>query len=383
VRDDQLADGRITNYSPDYGRLKAIDNPEADHVTGSAGWGDAIVVVPWELFQTYGDQRALAENWDAMTRWVEWALGKARTARHPSRIARSAEPSPHEQFLWDGTFHWGEWCEPGDRGPADNPVAWFTADKGEVGTAYLYRSTRTLAAIAAVLEHKDDAARYAGLAEQIRDAWQIEFLETGLRTQANCVRALAFGLVPDPLRGEVADRLVTLIRDAGWHLSTGFLSTADLLPVLADTGHADVAYRVLFQRTSPSWLGMVDRGATTVWENWDGVDADGNAHDSLNHYSKGAVIRFLHTHTLGLRQAPGSTAWTSFVVAPVPDERVGWARGTFDSPQGLISVSWQLDGDGLLVEVDVPAGATAEIVFPDGRRIGAGPGRHVERRSLG
>lgn len=116
VRDDQLGDGRIANYSPDYHRLRELPNMEADHITGSAGWGDAIVHVPWVLYETYGDRQVLAENWEAMTRWVEWALSKARTARHPSRVERSAEALPHEQFIWDGTFHWGEWLEPGDRG---------------------------------------------------------------------------------------------------------------------------------------------------------------------------------------------------------------------------------------------------------------------------
>ncbi|MEU4560174.1 family 78 glycoside hydrolase catalytic domain [Actinoplanes sp. NPDC023936] len=368
VRDDQLADGRIVNTSPDHARLKTIPNPEADHITGSAGWGDAIVHVPWVLYETYGNRQVLAENYDAMTRWVDWALGKARDAHHPSR-----SPNP---FIWDGTFHWGEWLEPGDRGPAADPMAWFMKDKGEVGTAYLFRSVHTLARISEILGRP---AGYAEIAERIRAAWQSEFLGTGLRTQAACVRALAFDLVPETRRAEIADRLVGLIRDADWHLGTGFLSTADLLPVLADTGHADVAYRLLFQRTTPSWLGMLDRGATTIWEEWDGVDADGTASASLNHYSKGAVVRFLHTHVLGLRQAPGSVAWERFVVAPLPDQRVTRANGSFDSPQGLITVSWRVDGDALLVDVEVPPGATAELVLPGGRRVSAGPGRHVER----
>ncbi|MFC4071976.1 family 78 glycoside hydrolase catalytic domain [Actinoplanes subglobosus] len=382
VRDDQLDDGRIVNASPDHARLKVIDNPEANHITGSAGWGDAIVTVPWVLYETYGDRQVLAENVDAMIRWVEWALGRARDARHSTRAERSAEPLPHERYLWDGSFHWGEWLEPGDPGPAANPMAWFMADKGEIGTAYLFRSVRTLAEVAAVLGHDEDAARYAGIAEQVRAAWQTEFLDGGDRRQAFYVRALAFDLVPQQLRARFADDLVALIRTAGDHLGTGFLSTAELLPVLADTGHADVAYDLLYQRSSPSWLGMLDRGATTIWEDWDGVGADGTATASLNHYSKGAVIRFLHTHTLGLRQAPGSIAWERFVVAPLPDERIGWARGTFDSPCGIIAVSWRLADGDLLVEVDVPAGATAEILFPDGELVAAGPGRHVERRAV-
>ena len=115
---------------------------------------------------------------------------------------------------------------------------------------------------------------------------------------------LAFELVPPELRTNAADRLVELIRAAGTHVGTGLLATPFLLPVLAETGHLDVAYAILLQRTPPSWLAMIDRGATTVWESWEGVDADGGAHDSLNHYSKGAVISFLHQF------AAVSSTWT-------------------------------------------------------------------------
>ncbi|WP_030437448.1 family 78 glycoside hydrolase catalytic domain, partial [Actinoplanes subtropicus] len=378
VRDDQLPDGRITNFSPDGRRIKLHLDDQFAAMTGSAGWGDAIVAVPWELYESYGDRQVLAENWAAMVRWVQWALGAAATARHPSRVERSAEPRPHERYLWDGTFHWGEWAEPKPRA-ADgtlidpiktNPMAWFLADKGEVGTAYLYRSTATLARVARLLGHTDDAARYAETADRVRAAWQTEFLgadgRTSGDTQASYVRALSFGLVPDDLRVAAAERLAELVRAAGTHLTTGFLSTGDLLPVLADTGHTDLAYELLLQRTAPSWLTMLERGATTIWEDWEGIDANGTAHDSLNHYSKGAVIRFLHTHTLGLRQAPGSAGWQSFVVAPVLHPSLTWAAGTHETPHGTIRVSWQTDGRELRLAVDVPPATTASIVFPDG-----------------
>jgi alpha-L-rhamnosidase len=383
VRDDQLPDGRIVNSAPDSNRLKVHDDAMVDGITGSAGWGDAIVLVPWVLYETYGDTTALAENWPAMRRWVEWALGTARDARHPSRVERSAQPLAYEEFIWDGSFHWGEWLEPGKR-IADDPMAWYMADKGEVGTAYLFRSVRTLAAIADVLGHTGDAAGYRETAEKVRGGWQREFLDeegrTRAGTQASYVRALAFDLVPEDLRERTARHLADLIEAAGRHLGTGFLSTADLLPVLADAGYSDLAYAVLLRRSSPSWLGMLDRGATTIWEDWDGVADDGTATASLNHYSKGAVVRFLHTHTLGLRQAPGSVAWTSFVVAPVLNEAVTWARGTFDSPQGRIAVDWSIKDGHFDISVDVPGGAEAQIRFPDGGTVRTGPGRFHERR---
>ncbi|QIK71086.1 family 78 glycoside hydrolase catalytic domain [Propioniciclava coleopterorum] len=391
VRDDQLPDGRIANFSPDGRRIKHHLDDRLALMTGSAGWGDAIVHVPWELYRAYGDVGVLAENRDAMAAWVEWALGRARESRHASRAARSPEPQPHEEYLWDGTFHWGEWCEPAPRA-ADgsraaevqtDPMAWFLADKGEVGTAFLHRSVATLAEVSALLGRTGDAERYARIAGLVRDAWRTEFLRPDGRTagdtQAGYVRGLAFGLIPDGERAAAVARLVELIGRAGGRLATGFLSTGDLLPVLADAGRADVAYDLLFARTPPSWLTMLDRGATTFWEDWEGVDEHGDAHESLNHYSKGAVARFLHSHTLGLRQEEDSAGWDRFVVAPVPDARVPWARGSLLGPQGRIAVAWEATDDGLRVRVEVPPASEATLVFPGGRRVRLGPGVHEHR----
>lgn len=392
VRDDQLADGRIANFSPDGRRIKLNLDDQFAGMTGSAGWGDAIVAVPWEMYVSYGDAEILAENWDAMRRWVDWALKTARETRHPSRVQRSAEPQPHEQYVWDGSFHWGEWCEPtqkdADGIPIDpiktDPTAWFMADKGEVGTAFLFRSARTLSQVARALGRDEDATRYGDIADRVRRAWQNEFLtapgRTAGDTQAAYVRALAFGLIPAAQRQAAVDRLVELIQDAGMHLGTGFLSTGDLLPALADSGRGDIAHALLRQRTPPSWLCMVDRGATTIWEDWDGIDEDGAAHESLNHYSKGTVARFLHSHVLGLRQEEGSVGWESFVVAPVPGPDLEWARGFHETPRGRIDVEWRIDGDALVLRVGVPAGCSARIEYPDGSAESVGRGGHVEVR---
>ncbi|WP_227468078.1 family 78 glycoside hydrolase catalytic domain [Microbacterium sp. YJN-G] len=387
VRDDQLDDGRIANFSPDGRRIKHHLDDQFAMMTGSSGWGDAIVAVPWEMYLSYGDREVLAENYDAMVRWVEWALEKARTTRHHARVQASPEPESFEQYLWDGTFHWGEWTEPKER-DADgnrvdpikhNPMAWFMADKGEVGTAYLHRSTATLARIAEILGHETDAARYAETADKVADAWRLGYLNsdgtTATDTQAAYVRALSFGLVPADLRAAAVERLVELIQENDTHLATGFLATGDLLPVLADAGRADLAYALLGQRTTPSWLYMVDRGATTIWEDWEGIDEHGTAHDSLNHYSKGAVIRFLHTHTLGLQQDADSVAWEKITISPVPAPGMTWARGTHDGPQGEIAVEWRVEGEAIRITADIPVSTIARVVFPDGTVHAAGPGR--------
>jgi alpha-L-rhamnosidase len=253
------------------------------------------------------------------------------------------------------------------------------ADKSEVATAYLHRSAATLVRIAGVLGLPENAwVGYREIAAGALDAWQREFVrEAGtlaVQTQASHVRALAFGLVPAELRPAVAGRLAELVAEARGHLGTGFLSTPYLLPVLADHGYPDLAYQVLLQDTPPSWLAMVDRGATTVWEVWDGVDARGVPHASLNHYSKGAVASFLHRYVAGLRSVdPG---YRAFEVRPRPGGGITWATTRHISPFGPIEVSWRLRGGAFELDLQVPPGTTASVVLPGEAARTVAPGRH-------
>ena len=209
------------------------------------------------------------------------------------------------------------------------------------------------------------------------DAWHAEFVgpsgEVSPRTQANLVRALRFGLVPSALRQPAVDRLDAMVRENETRLATGFLSTPDLLPVLADGGHLDTAYDLLFQDQAPSWMTMIDRGATTVWERWEGIDEDGVPHESLNHYSKGAVVSFLHRYVVGLQRT--SPTWRTFRVEPRPGGGLTWARAQHDSPHGLVAASWSLVAGSFALEVTVPPGCSAEVVLPSGTHQ-VGPGTH-------
>ena len=312
-----------------------------------------------------------------MTAWTGFAAAAAAGGRHPDRTAARPEPAAHERYLWDTGFHWGEWLEPGaDLG--DFP-AFARADKSEVATAYLHRSAATVVRVAGVLGLPEDQWRpYRDIAEGALGAWRREFVRPdgtlAVPTQASHVRALAFGLVPEELRPAIAARLAELVGLAGGHLATGFLSTAYLLPVLADTGHLGTAYELLLQDTPPSWLTMVDRGATTVWEEWEGVDGHGVPHASLNHYSKGAVAAFLHRYVAGLRlTAPG---YRTFEVRPRPGGGITSATTRHISPFGPIEVTWRLDGRSLELDLLVPPGTTAAVTLPGLSPHAAGPGRH-------
>jgi alpha-L-rhamnosidase len=374
---EQRADGKVTSLVPE--SHPGDDRPPFHWplIEGSAGWGDAAVHVPWVIHQVTGDRQVLADQWRSAKAWVDFAANAAATGRHPSRVERAAEPAPHERFLWDSGWHFGEWLEAGES-LDDTIAAAMVADHGAVATAYLFRSATQLAEIARILGLHDDADHYGDLAGNVADAWRTEFLAddgtTTPDTQATYARALTFGLIPDDRRDASAARLVELIRAAGNHLTTGFLATPFLLPTLADTGHLDVAYDLLLQDTEPSWLTMVDRGATTVWEEWGGVDADGVPHASLNHYSKGAVITFLHQYVAGLRLVePG---YRRFRVAPRPGGGITDARVHHDSPHGAIEVAWRLRDGRAELEVTVPPSTEAAVVLPDGTASTLPPGAH-------
>ena len=274
VRADQWENGVIANISPSPGPETTAADFMA-FVNGSAGWGDAIVMVPWELYLATGDIGILADNWEAMNRWLGFVRTTAESRRHASRAAASPVPVPHEKYLWDTGFHWGEWMEPD--GPEPDLFAARAADRGIVATAYYRNTTAIMARIAGALGLGGRAGaggtlgqRPAGLGDGI----------PGLSTAGSPSPARPTVSAPwrstwsaRKRRATVTGQLVSLIRAAGTHLGTGFLSTPYLLPVLADNGEEDLAYELLMQDSEPSWLVMVDRGATTMWELWNGLDA--------------------------------------------------------------------------------------------------------------
>lgn len=367
---DQWPDGRVPTVIPN----PAGDGPSGivfeDLSAGSAGWGDAAVLVPWEMWRHYGDVDALRRQLPSIRRWVEYAAGAAAGSRHPSRAASRAEPAAHERYLWDSGFHFGEWLEPGVP-PKPDPGA----DHSIVATAFLHRSARLLAASAEIAGEADVVAWAREVADGAREAWRAEFRvapgRIAIESQANYARALAFGLFDADEAPLAAARLAELIAENDGRLATGFLSTGQLLPALADHGQTGAAYATLLSTGVPSWLGMLERGATTAWEWWDAVADDGTARGSLNHYSKAAVASFLYTHVAGIRLEPlpdaVGAAYGRVRVEPLPGGGLTWARASIDTGRGRIAASWRIADGRFTLDVEVPAGVDAEVILPDGR----------------
>ncbi|MCI6850626.1 MAG: family 78 glycoside hydrolase catalytic domain, partial [Clostridiales bacterium] len=281
----QGADGLVANIAPVNNSGSFISNM----LQGSSGWGDASILVPWALYEAYGDKRILEENYEMMTKWLSFVEARAQKTRIQNLR------NPYKKYLVDEGFHFGEWLEP-DVSSMDTMKKNMMFGAPEVATAYYYKSAGLVARIADILGKTEDSRRYKGIAEGARNAYRYTCTQNGVITskrQAEYVRPIAFGLLNEAESQAAADQLAKMVSDNNYHLNTGFLATPFLCRVLSDYGHTDTAYRLLLQDTAPSWLYPVKHGATTIWESWDGVREDGTVHDSLNHYAYGAISGWL------------------------------------------------------------------------------------------
>jgi len=355
----QKEDGLVPNIAPpNYGdsRISAM-------LQGSAGWGDACILVPWALYEAYGDPSILEENYEMMRRWLDF------TARRAQKTRIHNMGNPWKKYLADQGFHFGEWLEP-DVSSMDVMKKTMMFGAPEVATAYYYRSADLLSRIAEILGKTDDAQQYAELAANVRKAYRHTCTKKGeIRSerQAEYVRPIAFGLLDEEEIPKAAWQLHALVERSGWQLNTGFLSTPLLCGVLADNGYTETAYRLLLQDKCPSWLYAVKKGATTIWETWDGIREDGTVHDSFNHYSYGAISGWLLQGVCGIRLQAGKLR-----ICPRPDRSLSHAEGTWQSPVGRIESSWHYEDDRIRFRFRLPVPAVIEL--PDGRTYDADAG---------
>jgi alpha-L-rhamnosidase len=311
---------------------------------GAPAWGDGGVIVPWVLWEAYGDIEVLRENITAMRRWVDFL---------------------HEHnadLIWRHRTgnHYGDWLQ------VD-----AVTDREVLATAYFAHSTRIVADALAVLG-SPDAHRYAALAADIAAAFGREFLEPDGwvrgHTQTGQLLPLAFDLLPGDARAPVFARLVEDLESRDVSLTTGFCGVSLLCPVLSRFGRPDLAYALLHDDRYPSWGYSVRHGATTIWERWNGwTEKDGFGPvgmNSFNHYSLGSVAQWVYSGIGGIAQSPGSVGFRDLLIAPQIGGRLSGAAAAHDAPHGRIETSWTRTADTLTLDVRVPVGSSATIVVP-------------------
>ncbi|MGN6125593.1 MAG: family 78 glycoside hydrolase catalytic domain, partial [Humibacter sp.] len=380
---DQLPDGAIPTVIPrEWSKTQKRAAPPNEF--GSAvGWGDAAVMVPMTLHTYFDDVDALRAQYASACAWVDHLAGLASSKRGIARRF-GRQVGDLENFIVDTGRHYGEWLRPGENmvlqmiGNTLRPPA-------EVATAYLSNSARLLAKMATIIGELEAAARYERLAANARAAYRAAFVTHGGRRigadkQDDYVRAIAFGLIEGAEIEAAVGRLGELIDDAGGHLATGFLSTPLLLGVLADHGRSDLAYEILLAKTAPSWLAQIERGATTVWETWEGYDRKGAARSSHNHYAFGSVAQWMIEYIVGIR--PLEPGYRRFLISPTVGGGLTTATGRVDTGYGEISASWELVDGAIELELGVPPSTTAEVRIAGSTRT-LPAGVHLLREPLG
>lgn len=327
---------------------------------GSAGWSDAIYLVPRTLYQYYGDKKILEDYYETIKHWVEFNRERAK-AKHPDHVDRT---EPWWDYILDTGFHFGEWLEPGSVMTEEAAIA-ATHPDYEVATAFFADATRSLSEMARILNKKEDVDKYKNLYGEIRDAYEKCFLEDGtVKSDRQCryVRPLQMNLLDEKTAKRVAAELNEKVIANDYKIGTGFLTTPMILPMLTKYGYVETAYKMLENTRQPGWLYAVTKGATTVWENWYGKDADNVPRDSMNHYSPGSVICWLYQTTAGITALePG---FETIGICPVPGGTLTYAKAEIDTCKGKIKVDWKIDEGIFKLAVMVPGKAI--VTLPDG-----------------
>lgn len=341
VAADQLPTGRVPHVIPDV--LKGDG--------GSTAWADVTLIVPWTTYLAYGDKRILEVQYPSMKAWVDYMKSRAG-----------------ESNIWANDNHFGDWLAFASN---RSDYTGATTEKDLIATAYFSYSSGLLAKVAAIIGKTDDAKKYAQLSDDIKKAFQKEFVAPSGRlvshTQTAYSLALAFDLLPQDLVPKAAKFLADDVKKMG-HLTTGFVGTPLLCKTLSANGYDELAFMLLNRKDYPSWLYPVTQGATTIWERWDGQKPDGTFQDvgmnSFNHYAYGAIGEWLYRYVAGMDIDTENPGYKHILLAPHPGGGLTNAGVEFNSIYGKVKSAWKLEGSDFVYEVTVPANTTATVTLP-------------------
>ena len=306
--------------------------------SGSAAWDDAAAICPWQIYMTYGDKEILRQQFDCMKKYIGFITNSTK-----------------DPYLWTGGEHYEDWLG------LDAPVGSYKGSSRAdfIASAFYAYSTSLVVKAGRVLG--EDVSEYERLYQGIVDTFRKTF--TDYRTQTEHVLAVHFGLAEDPQK--TADALAEMIKACGSKLQTGFVGTPYLLHVLSGYGHTELAYTLLLRTEYPSWLYPVTKGATTVWEHWDGIMENGDFWstdmNSFNHYAYGAVADWVYEAAAGIQTVEDAPGFARVKIAPQPDSRLDWLEASIETRKGTVRSLWKQEEGRIRYEITTPS--PAEIVI--------------------
>ena len=357
-RDEQKETGEIANVAPD-----CLEDKKT-----SAMWCDAITFVPWKLYEMYGDESFLSENFEAMKKFIS---ARENTMKN-GLVARGNE--------------YGDWLALDGEYLVGNGVCGRT-DTYFLTNAFQVKSLEIVAKSAKILGKEEESKIYRRKAAELLKKMRGEYFTKSGRLAFDTVTAqviaLQFGIVPESARDELAKRLNDGVILRKYRISTGFIGTAYLLFALSDNGYFETARRVLLNNAYPGWLYEADMGATTIWERWDSLTPDGKPNpdgmNSYNHYAYGVFEEFVYRRIAGIEAAaPG---FKKVRIAPHPAKGLPGLRAVYESVNGKIVSAYRQKNGKIVYEIEIPSGVTAEVILPGEQAVGAESGRHTFERA--
>jgi alpha-L-rhamnosidase len=336
---------------------------DAGFVTGhgAAAWSDAATILPWIMYEHYGDKARLEENYSGMKAWVNYVIKE--------------DIQSGSSYLWKTNFQFGDWLALDGKNP-HSPLG--GTDSVLVASVYYYYSTIILVKAARVLGYQEDINEYEELSGKIKEAIQAEyFTQNGrlaITTQTAHILVLYFDLVPERFIDRTVKSLKLLMLEDRGYLKTGFVGTPYFAETLSRYGLNEFAYTLLLNEDNPSWLYAVRMGATTIWERWDSVLEDGSMNpqsmNSLNHYVNGSIAEWIYRFAAGIQSDEERVGFKNFNLVPHPSSQLPMVSASYNSPKGLICSRSEILADGRLkFNFTVPFNTTAHVVLPDVNEI--------------
>jgi alpha-L-rhamnosidase len=309
------------------------------------------------MYVSFGDKEIVERQYPSMKAYLGYVQSTAKND------------------LWNTGFQFADWLSyrvDDSKGMIGMKSA--ITDNYLVAQCFYAYNTQIMIKAATLLGKTDEVQEYQALLERIKKAFQTEYMTASGKliseTQTAYILALQFDMLPENLRAQAVDRLVKNIESYEYHLTTGFLGTPFLNPVLTRFGRNDVAYKLLLQDTYPSWLYPIKaHGATTIWERWDSMKPDGTFQDpsmtSFNHYAYGAVGDWMYRTITGIdtKEAEGA-GYKSIIIKPELGGNLTYAKASLETNYGLVSSSWKIEKNKFILDVEVPANTNATIEFP-------------------
>ncbi len=353
LKSEQFEDGGVPYVIPDVlTDVFQFDDKEQETKHSSTGWGDAAVICPWTIYHYYGDKQILEEQYESMQGWIKYIRSHAQ-----------------DGLIWNTGFHFGDWVAL----DAKEGSCFGATPNDLTATAFYAYSTWIMIQTSRVLGLEKDEKMYTQLHQSIVEAFQKEFYtpngRLAARTQTAHILALMFNLVPEGHRERTIDTLVQIIKENEGHLTTGFLGTPFICHVLSENGKLREAYELLLKEDYPSWLYQVTKGATTIWEHWDGLKPDGTMWseemNSFNHYAYGAIGDWLYKVVAGLDTGSKNPGYKEIMIKPQPGGGLTYVEAVYESMYGQILVKWEIKEGIMTVQVTVPHNTTAHIILPN------------------